>query len=329
MRALSLLAPIGLCLEVLAATGWLFAWPVRLSPGLALALHGLAVAVLVAGVHAALPAVYRAPRGGALLFAATSALFVPVLGAFGLVVSLLPGLYFAYREPARIWDTLDIPDLPFQPVDVNPDDVFMRDGLSAVLMHFDDRNRRQQAIMACRHLPRRDAVPILRSALGDAADEVRLLAYAMINSIERDLERQLNVVRDTIIASGDQDGELHAERAQLFWEFSYLQLARGSVETLMLQKALEAMDIAIARQPTAQRWLLRARVCLALRRYDDAEQALESAEARGLEIDDSAPRWAELAFRRGRFGDVAPALERMSARAGNNPVMRPVMEYWL
>ena len=327
-RSLLLMA-IGLCLELVVA--WLFLAGADAPLGLNLLVpgHVLAVVLLVAGLYLALPHTYRSPRGGALAFLATSALFVPLLGPLGLVLSMLPGLYFAYREPTRQWDALEIPDLPFQPVHVDPNDVFMRDGLSSVLLHFDDRNRRQQAILACRHLPRREAVPILRSGLSDAADEVRLLAYAMINSIERDLEGQLNAVRDAMSAGVDSDGELHEERAQLFWEFSYLQLARGSVEDLMLEKALAAVETAIQRQPTTQRWLLRARICLELNRYDETESALINAQALGLEDDDSAPRWAELAYRRGRFDEVAPALERMSPRAGNNPVMRPILEYWL
>ncbi|GAB3682857.1 tetratricopeptide repeat protein [Salinisphaera aquimarina] len=330
MRLFSLiLVPVGIFIELLVVWACLAGWAVPLGLLTLLLGHLLAVAILVAGLYLALPSTYRGAKAGPLAFLATSALFVPLLGPVGLVLGMLPGLYFAYHEQPEAWDSLEIPELPFQPVQVDPNDVFMRDGLSSVLLHFDDRNRRQQAILACRHLPRREAVPILRSGLGDSADEVRLLAYAMINSIERDLENQLNVVRDTIAASGDQDGELHEERAQLFWEFSYLQLARGSVEELMLTKALTAIDMASDRRPTAQRWLLRARICMELDRHDDTQDALERAEQMGLEDDDSAPRWAELAYRRGRFDEVAPALERMSPRAGANPVMRPVLEYWL
>ncbi len=270
MRLLSLiLVPVGLFIELLVVWVFLAGWDVPVGFLTLLLGHLLATAIMVAGLFIALPPAYRAPRGGALGFLVTSALFVPLLGPLGLLLGMLPGLYYAYHEPTKAWDTLDIPDLPFQPVDVDPNDVFMRDGLSAVLLHFDDRNRRQQAILACRHLPRRQAVPILRSGLGDSADEVRLLAYAMINSIERDLEGQLNTVRDSIASRGDPEGELHEERAQLFWEFSYLQLARGSVEELMLSKALAAVDTALERQASAQRWLLRARICLELDHYDE------------------------------------------------------------
>ena len=330
MRLLSLIfIPLGLLIELFAVWVFVAGWhePVGLITILFVQLIGCAV--LIVGVYLALPPNYRRPVGGGFAFLATATVFAPALGALGLVLGMLPGLYFAYREKPKEWDTLAIPDLPFQPVTVNPNDVFMRDGLASVLMHFDDRNRRQQAILACRHLPRRDAVPILRSGLSDSADEVRLLAYAMLNSIERDLESQLNTVRDAILADGDEDGELHEERAMLFWEFSYLQLAKGSVEELMLTKARDAIDTAIEAQATAQRWLLRARICLELGHYDDAESALRHSERLGLSADDAAPRWAELAFCRRDYQDVAPALKRMSPRAANNPVMRPVMEYWL
>lgn len=324
-----LLIPIGLVIDLLAASAIIAGWPVSANLVVLLIAHLIGAGLVALGVYFALPRIYRAPTVGALAYIALSAVLAPVLGPLGLTLAMLGGLYLPYREKPRQWDTLEIPDLPFQPVPVEPNDVFLRDGLSSVLMHFDDRNRRQQAIAACRHLPRRQAVPILRSALGDSADEVRLLAYAMLNSIERDLERQIATVQDTIAAGGDPDGELHEEKAQLFWEFSYLQLARGSVEELMLTKARDAIDIAIERQATAQRWLLRARICLELAETDATEEALTRAEQLGLEEDDSAPRWAELAFRRGHFDAVAPALRRMSEKATSNPVMRPVVEYWL
>lgn len=330
MRLLSLIfTPIGLLIELLAVWAFIAGWHAPVALITLLLVHLLGCAVLIVGLYLALPPVYKRPVGGGFLFLATASVFAPPLGAIGLVLAMLPGLYFAYREKPQEWDALAIPDLPFQPVTVDPDDVFMRDGLASVLTHFDDRNRRQQAIMACRHLPRRDAVPILRSALSDKADEVRLLAYAMLNSIERDLESQLNAVRDAIAAGGDANGELHEERALLFWEFSYLQLAKGSVEELMLTKSRDAVDTALEHEASAQRWLLRARISMALKENDAAESALRHAEQLGLSPDDAAPRWAELAFKRGDYADVAPALQRMSARGANNPVMRPLMEYWL
>lgn len=330
MRRLSLLLiPAGLGIEGVAVAAFIGGWPISADFYGLLAGHFIASVLLVAGLYLALPRVYQAPRHGAFAFLASSALFVPLIGPLGLVLSLWPGLYSAHRESRRDWDTLDIPDLPFRPVHVDSNDVFVRDGLSSVLLHFDDRNRRQQAILACRHLPRREAVPILRSGLSDPTDEVRSLAHAMIHAIERDLEGQLSVVRDAMADAGDEHGEWHEQRAQLFWEFSYLQLVHDSVEDSMLEKALAAIETAIQREPTAQRWLLRARICLELNRYDDAESALARACSLGLEDDDSAPRWAELAYRRGHFDDVAPALRLMSARAGSNPVMRPILEYWL
>lgn len=320
---------VGLALETIAALAvighvgdshWLLA---------AGGLHVLAAAALMVGVCGVLPVAYRLPRSGALIFLGSSALFMPIVGPLGLVTFMLAGLYLDYEERPQEWDVLAMPDLPFQPVAVQPDDVFLRDGLASVLSHFDDRNRRQQAIMACRHLPQRQAVPILRKGLADSADEVRLLAYAMLNSIECDLEAQLGRVERLIQSQGDADGELHEERATLYWEYSYLTLSSGSVEAILLGKATTALNVALAARETAHRWLLRARICLVLNDFDAAELALQQAEAYGLDSDDAAPRWAELAYRRRDFAAVAPALRRMTRKAGLNPTMRPVLEFWL
>lgn len=330
MRLFSaILTAAGLALEAMAAYALIVHAGSASGLALAAGVHVLASAVLMLGVYGLLPAAYRLPCSGALAFLGSSALFIPVVGPLGLITFMLAGLYYDYQEQPQAWDTLAMPDLPFQPVAIDPDDVFLRDGLASVLAHFDDRNRRQRAIMACRHLPQRQAVPILRKGLADAADEVRLLAYAMLNSIERDLEAQLGQVERLIQSQGDADGELHEERASLYWEYSYLTLVAGSVEAVLLGKALEALDVAIGARETAQRWLLRARICLVLSDYDAAEAALNRAEAGGLDADDAAPRWAELAYRRRDFSAVAPALRRMTPKASLNPTLRPVLEFWL
>jgi|GEM_PF-1210199 len=319
---------IGLAIELLAA--WLFITGIPMAIGLVVAAlaHGVAVSILTPGVFLALPARYRVPVAGAIAYIALSALLAPVLAPFGLVLAVLGGLHRPRREESKDWEALAMPELPFQPIEMDPNDVFFREGLLSVLEHFDDRNRRQQAISVCRNLPNRQAVPILRSALDDPADEIRLSAYATLNTIEGNLEHQLIQIQEAI-EEGDTDGELHEEAAKLYWEFSYLNLASRSIETLILGKAISTLDIALQRRPTAQRYLLHARAYLALKCYDEAESALRNAEVLGIDADDSAPWWAELAFQRGRFNEVASSLRRISAEAGGSPVMRPVLEYWL
>ncbi len=245
------------------------------------------------------------------------------------MLALLVGLHTARRRSEPAWTGVDLPDLPFQPVaSVSPQAPALRDGLASVLSHFEDPEQRQQAILACRHLPRRQAVPLLRRALTDPGDEVRLLAYAMLNAIERTLDARVQALEAALANGDDTLGRCADALAQAYWEYHYLGLAQGSVARHTLERALDSLDQALARHATAARWLLRGRICLAQGRHAAARHAFDESARRGMHADDLAPQRAELAFCSRRFDEISAQLQRLSADAATQPALKPLMEYW-
>ncbi|CAM3869728.1 HEAT repeat domain-containing protein [Vreelandella rituensis] len=300
---------------------------VNLSAEVALILHGLATSLLTPGIYFLLPERYRYPKPGALAFIGSSILFLPGLGVLGMLVALLPGLYLARIRRASEWAPLERPDLPFRPVlSAAPESAVMRDGLAAVLAHFDDPRQRQDAITACRHLPHRQAIPLLQQGLTDVNDEVRLLAYAMLNTTERELDSRIQEMEAASVA--DSHGHRSEALAELYWDYGYLGLAQGSTVKHLLDCALEHIDQAIACRPTAQRWLLRGRICRKQGHYDAAQVAFDHCERLGLSDDDLAPQRAELAFLRRRFAEVSVELRRLSKDAATQPPLGSIVEYW-
>lgn len=323
--------PLALCLLGLGLVceAAAFHQALNLSIPPALGLHGLATLLLSTGIYFLLPTRYQTPRLGALAFISTSVLFLPGLGVLGMLLVVLPGLYLARPRRAPAWTVLARPELPFRPVmSAAPESAVMRDGLGAVLTHFDNPKQRQQAITACRHLPRRQAIPLLRRGLTDSNDEVRLLAYAMLNTMERSLDSRIQAMKTLGADEDDPYGRRSEMLAELYWEYSYLGLTQGSTAKHLLDCALEHIDQAIACQPTAQRWLLRGRICREQGHYNGALIAFEHCERLGMAADDLAPQRAELAFRGRRFSEVAVQLRRLSQDAASQPSLRPLVEYW-
>lgn len=327
MRLLSLVATAaGLALEALA--GLLLLAAPEVEAWSALPVHLLAAILLATGIYGLLPRDYRQPPEGvwALLFSAT--LFVPGLGAIGLLVGMLPALYVPRRPERPEWERRRIPELPFRPVPVPSDTVFLRAGLISAMLNVGDRAQRQKAVLNCRHLNRRQAVPILRAALIDPADEVRLLAYSMLSNKEKGLEEQIGKRLSEVENAPGDDGT-RQELAELYWECAYIDLARASLRTHVLEEALYHLDAALAVHCDGPRLLMRARICTALGRFEEAEQSLDQAESAGMGADRISPYRAEFWFRRGNFDRIGRELARLSPDVvRRDPALGPVLAYW-
>ncbi|MYL23711.1 HEAT repeat domain-containing protein [Halomonas alkaliantarctica] len=317
----------GLIVEAGAA----YPWQEAITPPSAemVALHGVASVLLAEGLRRALPTAYRRPIVGVLLFFALLLFVLPGVGFLGLAFGLVPVLHLAVPRGESRWQALEFPSLPYQPLTPpSADSVAMREGLTSVLSYSDSSRQRQEAILACRHLPRRRAVSLLRQGLSDPTDDVRLLAYSMLSGIERDLDEQIQSLSAARQDRGDPFGH-HAEAlAMLHWEYDYLKLAQGSTARFLLHQAQGYLDQAIHCADSAHRQLLRGRLCLALDDAQGAETAFLQCQRLGMHDDDLAPYRAELAFQTRQYTSLHAHLARLSPAARAQPILHPLLEYW-
>ncbi|MDE2149240.1 MAG: HEAT repeat domain-containing protein [Gammaproteobacteria bacterium] len=333
MRALNGgLWPAALALETVAA--WMLFAGGGVTPAPAAGAHLLAALLAAAGTYSWLPARYRQPRGWALACLFSVAASIPVLGMLGLLVGLLPALRLPRHAGEDDWEAQPHPELPFKPVEVDPEAVYLRGGLAAVLLHFDDPAWRLRAVMATRRLDDRRAIPILRNALKDPADQVRLLAYSLLNGKQRRLDAAIRQLRRQApaapaAAADDVRGVRDEQMAALYLEQAELGLVDGEVRQYVLQQAFECIERALEAGDRAPRRFLRGRINLGLERLDAADADFEAAETLGFSADKAAPYRAEIAFKRYDFEQVCGQLRRLGAQARRVPLLTALVEYWL
>lgn len=289
--------------------------------------HGLAMAPVTFAVYFGLPERYRQNAAAAVVFVYSLSFFVPILGPIGGAIALLLGLYRPHTDNNEDWQR-HIPDLPYKPINVTGDHVFTRSGLNTVLLHFDDPDWRQRAVMASRHLPDRQAIPILKATLTDSSDEVRLLAYSMLSTKEGNLESRIESVSARLNPNGKGPDWVDEALSNLYWEQAYLGLVEGEVHTYVLERALDHINTALELRPTPGRYYLRGRICLRLGRLPESAQALDAAEAGGMSVDDIAPYRAELAFVQKHYDQVSLELARIGPEARQAPVLNALIQYW-
>lgn len=268
----------------------------------------------------------------AMLFLYSISFFIPLVGILGLMLFTLPALHKSGARGPRVpWSITDIPELPAQPFKVSAQPIYIAVGLAGVLRHSDDDAQRLHAVMATRQMPNRQAIPILNIALKDTADDVRLLAYSMLDGKEREISTRIKEISEDLSRAGTNErSDIQRRLAQQYWELAYLGLAQGEVLTHVLSEAEKYLRRSFKREPnnTGAHRLL-GRVLMHQGRDGDAREAFARALELGLPQDVVSPYLAELAFRAHRFGEVRQHLKSISAMARERSPLAELTAWWL
>jgi hypothetical protein len=295
---------------------------------LPLLLHLLAAGVAGFG-QAALLARASCPR--TLAFFTASALFVPGVGILGPLAALVVTRAIWQRVPAsESIESIHPPELPERGPD-NPRPP--RLGAASAygrLRHSRDSADRMGAVMAVRGISERSAVPVLRLALRDAADEVRLLAFSILQERERQLYAQIDELKAQLDgASANQVGWHAARLGQAYWELAYQELAQGELVGFVLDEAAKHVSAAIAATPTNPGFsLLLGRIRLRQGRSKEAISLLARAAELGLPEQVVKVHQAEAAFVERRFDEVRACLAAIPASRRTRPIVKHLVEYW-
>jgi len=168
-------------------------------------------------------------------------------------------------------------------------------------------------VVAARDRDDPGAIALLRRALADRDEDVRLVAHAVLESRQRVAYRRV------------QDGAGDRELAAAHWELARGGLADGECLAHALAAARHHAHAAAARHPhRASLALIVGRIELRRGASDDAEAALARAIELGLPAPVAAPYLAEAAFLARRFDRVPQWL----ADAGDHPALARLQRFW-
>jgi len=303
------------CLATLRETAVHAAW-----------LHGASLIALALGVHAQLRLDGIARARGAALGALLIAAFLPGAGALGVLWVALPSWR---RRASSLGPKLVERALPRFSQEAlahhHPSAPIVADALSPAR----PLDERVAAVKALRHMEATRAVPLLRRALGDPAEDVRLLAHAILDRRERAIRMQLDqqLARLASTPAGVARMRAHAAIAQQHWELAYAGFLSGDGARQALERAAEhALEAGRAGDPAAL--LLAVRAFLRLGQADPARATLTEAAARGLDEARIAPLQAELAFLERRFTQVDTWLAALSPITAQRPQLAEVKRFW-
>ncbi len=277
-----------------------------------------------------LPRRYRKPIVPTYLVLVTIQYSIPIIGSIGTVLGILLALYLPRHKHQAPWRQVSIPDLPYQPINISSDALYSHGGLTQVLREAADPSKRLKAVMASKHINPRDQVRILREALKDPVDDVRLLAYAMLDEKEKQITERMNQHQKELVkAEGAHRARLIMVLAQDYWEMAYLGLAQGGVRQHFLNKAIELLQPLLEYPADAMACRLLGRIYLEMEQWDVANGYFLRALALGVEQKHILPYLAETSFRMRRYEKVEEYVQRYVDTGTADPGFIPVIQYWL
>ena len=298
---------------------------------LPLGLHLIAALLSAQAGAAMLPDHLNTHRLHTLIFIGLPVLLLPLLGMVGLWLGVLPALKRQKQAAeAPPWKLVADWRLPERAVEHNPErGVRWAVGLSGSLQNSEDAARRSAALIGTLSLHDELAVPMLRRALKDPEDEVRLLAYALLNRKEKSIEQRIAEYEERLEHTAhEQQHTLRKALANAYWQLARLGIPRGSTQMALLAMAREQAQLCLQHTPEdAGLHFLLGQILLYEGNTEGAAQAFELARARGVDPQKVSQQLAEVAFRQGDYAAVRQHLQAAGAPR-SLPGLHGVREFW-
>ncbi|WON74276.1 protein PelE [Nitrosospira sp. Is2] len=212
----------------------------------AIAFHAISSYFLAWGFWQLLPRRYKLPARRPLGFLFVLLLILPVAGALGVLWSVVSALKQPRGRAFQGARIIRLPELPFSPPVIYEAPPYSQGALRQIV-HFAARPlKRLKAVMATRHMPPRDAMAVWSKATRDPVDDVRLLAYAMLDNSEKKLADRILVLTEALPdLPVRRRNASHKTIAALCWELVYHRLVQGAVRQHWLATARRHIEFAL------------------------------------------------------------------------------------
>ena len=190
--------------------------------------------------------------------------------------------------------------------------------------------QRLRAVVALGNAPSAVSNPMLRELLNDATEDLRLLAYGMLDTREKKINAAIHAERGQYAAAENAAERLLAARrlAGLYWELIYQGLVQGDLMEHAAHEGFKYMSEVMAAEPTNAGVALQfGRLLHQMGRHEEAEAAYRGARVLGLPAPRVEPYRAELAFLRRDFDEVREIIEHLDNWQGLSR-LQPVVRLW-
>ena len=301
---------------------------------IAMALHATAAGLFALMAWRLLPDSYRRPPLGVVAMLTSTGFFIPLGGLF-----IVVALWVGHRYPKLLERKVGLPIRPFEFVAVDSAIrslglLRLRDARRALLGHRLSVDERLRLLLAMQHVAPRAVVPLLQNLLGDPVEDLRLLAYSMLDNWEKtSSEGILRAQRAFDQAKADQD-KAAAVRAlmnlvDLLWWQIEAGLVRGDLRRMALVRCKDRCEKLLKEEPRlTQVWRVYVQVLIESGAFDAAHRAVYLAERARMPQNSLLQLKALVAHAQGDWDRLRVVCRRFDAPRSLPSRWREVAAFW-
>lgn len=275
------------------------------------ALHAIASGGAAWLAWSMLPLHYKRPMHASFALLYGLAFFIPVLGVAATVVAVQVAQRFPKMLSTERYVTVTMPEFSNVQQEVTErSDLRVGDARRILKDYSLPLEMRLRVLVALQSMRPKATVPLLQGLLADPSEDIRLLAYSMVESWEKDLSKQILEAMNSLREARDGDERAPLVNAlqrlaELHWTQADSGLARGDLKVFALEQAQKACeDVLILDGYVPSVWQLYAKVLIELDKLPEAARALQLARRVRMPEQEIWPLLAQISFMTRDLGEV-------------------------
>ncbi|MEA1918886.1 MAG: hypothetical protein U9N52_03515 [Campylobacterota bacterium] len=174
-------------------------------------------------------------------------------------------------------------------------------------------------------------VALIKNSLSDKDDEIRLYSFAIIDKMERGINKSIHTKLTELNALDTEDEKriiLAEELAYLYWDMVYFELSDEDLKKFILTEVQKYAKIVLNHNMNHMNInILLGKVYLMLERYEDASTCFAIVIEEEGESSYTYPYLAEIFFNQKNFRSTK-ALLNSSKNLKINSTLSPIIEQW-
>lgn len=298
-------------------------------------LHALTTIPLTWMAWTLLPEGYRTPARPAYAMIYAFAFFIPVLGAWVIVLTLLVAQRYPKILRTDRYVTVNMPEFSeMQREATQRTDLRVGDARRILKDPSHPLETRLRVLVALQSMRPKATVPLLQSLLGDPSEDIRLLAYSMVEAWANDLAQQILAAMHSLkeAREGDERAPLVnalQRLAELHWQQVDIGLVRGDLRLFALEQAQNCCEDVLSLDgyvPSV--WQLYARILLELDQVSAAARALRLARKVHMPVQEIWPLMAQIAYQQRDLDGVRKYMGSLPENAHLPHQLRGLASFW-
>lgn len=276
-----------------------------------------------------LPHHYHKPLSSVVIHIFVICLFLPVVGHIIFLSVIAVNLVFP--AASKLADSVLVDNPKFATYLVSrvnhSGGAYLRARLTNRLGSTEDR---MAAMVAVQSLPSHITDGMLRQLLADPNEEIRLLAYGIVDGAEKAIMKRIFLAQEELADSVTLAEKFNANSrlAELYWELIYQHLVEGEIHIYTLEQVMHYAHNALKyHNKNAAMWYLLGRCALLEKKPEEAQSFLRNAQLYRFPNDRLLPWLAEALFLQREYGSIAKMLAPLGSNTAS-PLLQPSIRYW-